>query len=44
MDVGVGSMYGRTIALDQVYGKEQVAGRPFLLVVVMMIKPPLIPQ
>ena len=42
MDIEADTMYGKTIALDQVYGKGQVVGRSFLLVVVMIIKSPLI--
>ena len=39
VDVGLGGMYGRTIALDQVCGKEQEVGRSYLSVAVMMTRP-----
>ncbi|KAK9190875.1 hypothetical protein WN943_019485 [Citrus x changshan-huyou] len=38
---GEEDIYGRIIALDQERGKEQVVGRPFHLVAVMIIKHPL---
>lgn len=44
VDVEAESMYGRTIALGQVFGKEPMVGRPFPLVAVMMIKPLPIPR
>lgn len=44
MDVGVGNMCGKTIALDQAHGKELMVGKPFLSVVAMIIKPLLIPR
>lgn len=44
VDVETGGTYGRTIVLDQVFGKEQVVGRPFPSVAAMMIRPLLIPQ
>ncbi len=39
VDVGVGGMYGRTIALDQAHGNEQMVGKPYPSVAVMMIRP-----
>ena len=39
VDVGLGGMNGRTIALDQVCGKEQEVGRSYLSVAVMMTRP-----
>lgn len=42
--LGAENMYGRIIALDQVYGKEQVVEKLYLSAVVMTIKPLLIHQ
>lgn len=39
MDVGRGDMFGRTIVLSQVHGKEQMGEKSFPSVAVMMIKP-----
>lgn len=38
LDLGMDDMYGRIIALDQVYGKAQVEEKSFRSVVVMMIR------
>ena len=37
--IGLDNIYGRIIALDQVCGKEQVVGRSYPSVAVMMIRP-----
>lgn len=38
------SMYGWTVVVDQMYGKEQAVGKPFLSVFVLMTKPLVITQ
>lgn len=43
-NVEMGGTYGRTIVLDQVFGREQVVVRPFPSVAATMIRPLLIPQ
>jgi hypothetical protein len=44
LKVGVGSMFGKIIALDQENGKEQVVGKRSPSVAATMIKPPRTPR
>lgn len=37
--IGMEGTFGRTIALEQVCGKEQMVGKSYPLVAVMMIRP-----
>lgn len=39
MDAEVGDTYGRITALNRVFGKEQMVGRSFASVAVMIIRP-----
>lgn len=44
MDAEVGDTYGRITALHRVFGKEQMAGRSYASVAVMIIRPLLMLQ